>query len=305
MRSRRQSRQTGPVYLATGSLSLTDVLSPRLRGLQLGKTLDGPGTPGVLKLARRSRGASLDAAALARPAAVVRDGGHVLDGLDLDARGLERADRRLAAGAGPLDHHVHGTDSCVLGAVAGVLRRHLGREGRALPRALETDPPGRRPGEDVALRIGDRDDRVVEGRLDVRDAVRHHALFLPLGALAILLSFRFGHLDPLVTLLLGRLLLARHGAAARPLPGPRIGLGPLSTGRQALPVAHPAIAPDLHQALDVLADLFPEIALDAALVLNDLADPPRLVLGQIADLRDVGHLGLDQNVARARPADPV
>src|SRR5258706_464729 len=39
IRSRRHSRQTGPVYLATGSL--LDVLSPRLRGLQLGKTMKG------------------------------------------------------------------------------------------------------------------------------------------------------------------------------------------------------------------------------------------------------------------------
>ena len=41
----------------------------------------------------------LDAPPLARAAAVVGLRGHVLDAGDLEAGGLERADRRLAAGA--------------------------------------------------------------------------------------------------------------------------------------------------------------------------------------------------------------
>src|SRR5690606_24433725 len=114
-----------------------------------------------------------------------------------------------------------------------------GGEGSPLARALEPDPPGRRPGKKVALRIGDRDDRVVEGGLDVRDPVGDVALLLPLAALPILLlSFRH-RLSPgslLCGLLLGRLLLARHGAAARALAGSGIGLGPLAADRQPLAV---------------------------------------------------------------------
>jgi len=70
-------------------------------------------------------------------------------------------------------------------------------------------------------------------------------------------------------------------------------------------VPHAAVAADLHQALDVLADLLAEIALHPPLVLDDLADPLGLDLGEVADLGDVGHLGLGQDVARARTADAV
>ncbi len=42
-----------------------------------------------------------------------------------------------------------------------------------------------------------------------------------------------------------------------------------------------AIAADFHQPLDVLGDLLAQIALDAALFLDDLADPLRLVLREI------------------------
>ena len=59
----------------------------------------------------RRRGAGCrrvsDAAALARPAAVVRHRRHVLDARDLEARGRERADRGLAARTRALHEHVH------------------------------------------------------------------------------------------------------------------------------------------------------------------------------------------------------
>src|SRR6185295_6052759 len=299
IRSRRHSRQTGPQYLATGSLLA--VLSPRLRGLQLWKTPEPPAHPEAQEMTNDE----LNPAPLARPAAVVRDRRYVLDRLDLDARGLQGAHRGLASSARALDHHVHGPHAGVLGVVAGVLRRHLGREGRALARALEPDASGRRPGEDVALQIADRDDRVVEGRLDVRHTVRHDPLLLALGALALLLAAFFGHLRFPSALLLGRLLLARHGAAARPLAGARVGLGALSAHGQAPAMTDAAIAADLHQPLDVLADLLAQVALHPALVLDHLAEAARLVLGQVLDLGDLRHLGLGADVARPRAADPI
>ena len=53
----------------------------------------------------------------------------------------------------------------------------------ALSRALESLAPGAGPGHHVSNRIGDRDDRVVERGLDVRDGMRHVFLFF-LAALA-------------------------------------------------------------------------------------------------------------------------
>src|SRR3990172_4330918 len=71
--SRRQSLQTGPVYLAIESC-----------------------VPSV----------GSDAAFLGRAATVVRDGSHVADRSHLDPRALDGADGRLAAGPGPLDEDV-------------------------------------------------------------------------------------------------------------------------------------------------------------------------------------------------------
>src|SRR4030095_89936 len=122
---------------------------------------------------------------------------------------------------------------------------------------------------------------------------------------AFLLAFRLGHLSVPRFLLLGRLLLARHGAAARPLAGSGVGLGPLAAHRQSPAMADAAIASDLHQALDVLADLLAQVALHPAFVRDDLADPPRLVFGQVLDLGDLRHLRLGADVLRARAADPV
>jgi hypothetical protein len=70
-------------------------------------------------------------------------------------------------------------------------------------------------------------------------------------------------------------------------------------------MTHAPVAPDLHQALDVLADLLAQVALHTALVRDDLADPPRLILGQVSDLGGLRHLGLDQDVTRTRPANAV
>src|SRR5204863_7350409 len=67
--------------------------------------------------------------------------------------------------------HVDLADAVLHRSSGGLLGRHLGRERGALLRALEADVAGRGPGVDVALLVGDRDDRVVERALDVGDAV--------------------------------------------------------------------------------------------------------------------------------------
>src|SRR5262249_31224179 len=125
--SRRQSRQTGPLYTAIRLLP-----------------------PG------------LDPAPLGWPAAVVRDRGHVLDHVHFQPDRLERPDRRLAARAGPLDVDVHPLEAMLHRLARRVLGRHLRSEGRPLLRTFESHRPGARPAEHVALLIGDRDDRIVE-----------------------------------------------------------------------------------------------------------------------------------------------
>src|SRR3954463_12558220 len=115
----------------------------------------------------------LDAAAFLRAAAVVRDRRHVADRRDADAQRGERTHRRLATWARALDLDVEVLDALLHGGAAGLLRRDLRGEGGGLARTLEALAAGRGPRKGVALAVGDRDDRVVEGGVDVADAIRH------------------------------------------------------------------------------------------------------------------------------------
>src|SRR6266536_4696487 len=101
------------------------------------------------------------------------------------------------------------------------------------------------------------------------------------------------------TLLLARLLLARDLHALRALPGARVGFGVLAADRQAAPVAHPAVAPDLHQTLDVQRALAPEVPLDGE-VLDGVAQAGDLVLGEVADVGVTVDLRLVQQLVRRR-----
>src|SRR5919197_2328356 len=104
---------------------------------------------------------------LARPDAVVGLRGDVLDAGDLQTRGLQRADRGLAPRARALDEHLDLLqalfDALARRSVGGDLRG----ERRRLARALEAGAAGGLPGDDVALAVGEGDDRVVEAGLDV------------------------------------------------------------------------------------------------------------------------------------------
>ena len=63
----------------------------------------------------------------------------------------------------------------------GGLGRELRRERRALARPLESHVARGRPRQRVALLVGERDDRVVERRLDVCDAVGDVLALFALG----------------------------------------------------------------------------------------------------------------------------
>src|SRR3954452_10161032 len=130
---------------------------------------------------------------LRRTASVVGNRGYVADGADLEADGLQRADRGLAAGAGTLHEHVDLAHAVLLRATGGRLGGHLRGERRRLAGALEADLPGAGPSDHVAQGVGDRDDRVVERAFDVS---------VPVGDVLLLLAAH---------LLRGRLLrCARH-----------------------------------------------------------------------------------------------
>src|ERR1700761_4141680 len=106
-------------------------------------------------------------APLRRPPAIVRDGGHVLDRADLQPGRLQRPDGGLPARARTLDEDIDLAHAVLHRAARRGLGRHLGGVRRGLARSLEPDLTRGRPRDDVARRVGNRDDRVVERAPDV------------------------------------------------------------------------------------------------------------------------------------------
>src|SRR5699024_1150271 len=102
-----------------------------------------------------------DAAALGRAAPVVRLLRDVLDRPDLQAGGLQAADRSLSAAAGALDDHVDLAHAVLLGLARGRFGRHLGGERGGLTRYLQAELAGSGPGDPGSGRVGVGDDRVV------------------------------------------------------------------------------------------------------------------------------------------------
>src|SRR4051812_16287737 len=111
---------------------------------------------------------SLNPSPLAGAAAVVCLGSHVLHARDLEPGGLQRADRRLAARARALDEDLHLLHALLDALAGGRVGRHLRGERRRLAGALEAGAAGGLPRDHVAFAVGERDDGVVERRLDVR-----------------------------------------------------------------------------------------------------------------------------------------
>src|SRR5215211_4250471 len=103
--------------------------------------------------------------------------------------------------------------------------------------------------------------------------------------------------------LLGGFLLAGDGALAGTFTGARVGMRALAADRQAATVTLAAVAVDLHQPLDVEADVLAQIALDLPFVGDDLADLANVILGEVFDAHVLVHARLLENGRRARAAD--
>src|SRR5689334_4663770 len=119
-----------------------------------------------------------DAPALGRAATVVRGGGDVLDGADLEADRTQGTDRGLAARTRALHEDVDLLHAVVHRTTTSGLGGHLCGVRGGLARALEADGAGRGPRDDRPGGVGDRDDGVVERALDVGFALSDVLLLL-------------------------------------------------------------------------------------------------------------------------------
>src|ERR1700722_8226673 len=111
-----------------------------------------------------------DPPALPRPAAVMRDRGHVADRANLKSDRLQRPQRAFAPRSWAADLNVQRLHAVLARFFTGVLGRDLRSVRRRFPAALEALSSIRGPRYRIALRVGDRDHRVVEGRGDMRHA---------------------------------------------------------------------------------------------------------------------------------------
>ena len=109
----------------------------------------------------------------------------ILNILNTESQSIQGTNSRLAAGAWPTNANVNIFDTELERGFAGLVRRNLGCKRCRFTRSTETTTAGRCPREGITLAIGNRDDRVIEGSMDVRYRV-NHVLFN-------LLLFRFCH----------------------------------------------------------------------------------------------------------------
>src|SRR5207247_8236733 len=156
----------------------------------------------------------------------------------------------LAPGARALDEHLDLAHAVLHRLARGHLGGERGGVRRALARALEAGDARRAPAHHRAAKVGDRDDRVVEGRLD--PGVAHGDVLLLAAALLDRL-LAFSHVASIPALLRG--LAPSADCALRAAPLARIGLGPLPANGQVAPMPETSIRADLLEALDVERDL--------------------------------------------------
>src|SRR4029077_1455280 len=80
----------------------------------------------------------------------------------------------------------------------------------------------------------------------------------------------------------GLLLATDADGAARSATLPGVRLGALSAHRQVAPMPDAAVGADIHQALDVLAHLAPQVSLDLVAAVDDLTQSVDLVFRQVS-----------------------
>ena len=110
------------------------------------------------------------------------DGSHVLDEGDFQTGGLKRTDSGLTASAGALDVDLNGLHAMLDSDLGSSLGCRLSCKRSALAAAAEVQGAGGAPGHCITLQVGDSNDSIVEGRLDVSLTSSNVLALFPLHA---------------------------------------------------------------------------------------------------------------------------
>src|SRR5438093_979738 len=244
-------------------------------------------------------GEPLNSPALSRSNAVVRLRRHVLDTENLEAGCLQRTDRGLTPGAGALHEDLDLLQPVLHALARARVGGHLRGERGRLARALEPGRAGGLPRDHVSVLVGQRDDRVVERRLDVRLSDRDVLADAATRAAPGRCFARRRHLG-----FRRRLLAAAHWLG-RALARTRIRAGALSVDGKTAPMADAAVRADLAEALDRLRAVAAQVTFHLELVVDVLTKLRDLLVGEVLDLRVGIEAERERNLARRRLADAV
>src|SRR6185312_6270051 len=105
--------------------------------------------------------------------------------------------------------------------------------------------------------------------------------------------------------LFAQLLLLAGDRLGRALARARIGVGALTTHRQAAAMTQAAIAAEVHQTLDVDTGLAAKIALDEIVTVDHFADLQDFLVAQLADATILRDLHLLDDLGRVLLADAM
>ena len=168
---------------------------------------------------------------------------------------------------------------------------------------LEPDGSAGGPHDDIATLIGDGDQGVVEGSLDMGLAMRDVLTLPPAnprgpggGS-----SSRLSLFCQRQSLLLEFLLAGNGGFGA--FASTSVGVGPLPAHRKAATMANALITADLDLPLDVLLNLATKVALDLEVLLDVSPNSGGLVLGEILHLGVAAQAQLLADLLGARQTD--
>lgn len=112
-----------------------------------------------------------DASLFPRAASIVRNRCDILDLLDVQTGSLKRGDRTFATATRSFDSDFHVSHAVLGGLFSSLLCRTLAGERGRFTTALKAAGTSAGPTKRVTLHIRDGDRRVVECRVNVRDAV--------------------------------------------------------------------------------------------------------------------------------------
>lgn len=183
----------------------------------------------------------------------MRDRGNVLYHADFEFLGLKRSDSCFSSCSGSLNVNLNYLESVLLSCLSSSLCSGLCCEGSALLRAAEVKSACACPRYGVALHIGDGNDSVIEGGLDMNLSLFNILSF----ATTANNFFSLSHV-----LFSPSLLLLVCNGLYRALAGSCVGLGSLTSYGQTLSVTNAPVAADLDKSLDIKSYFSSKIALN-------------------------------------------